>query len=172
MPEKVEQINNKISPIHDAEIEEYLATKKLNLVATVDKATAYENAEFVVIATPTDYVPQTNYFNTSSVEAVITDVLTINPSATMIIKSTVPVGYTKEGSDNFRASAIQGIKAKGIEVIVYEPALEDETFYNSRVVRDLDAFKSEADVIISNRLEDAIRDVEEKVYTRDLFGRD
>ena len=198
MQNKVDLINFRKSPIVDKEISEYLSTKQLNLTATTDGIKAYKDAEFIIISTPTNYDSEKNYFDTSSVEAVVelvkksgskaiiraivdsnrtrkeyiaSHILNRNPETVGIYRLTM-----KANSDNFRQSAIQDImknlRGEGVNVIIYEPTLSADTFEKFKVVNDLNSFKAESDVILANRLSDELKDCKEKVYTRDLFSRD
>lgn len=205
---KVDMINAQRSPIEDAEIQQYLRDKPMRLRATVDKHDAYQDAEFVSIATPTDSDPEANYFKTKSNHRGFgygsyclpkdtnqllenyQDVPQTLVSANSTRKDSVAFDFLKRqpkmvgiyrlvmkaGSDNYRARSVQRVmkrlKAKGVHVIVYEPVLKDEHFFNSPVVTDLQSFKDSADVIVANRLTPDLHDMQGKVYTRDLFGSD
>jgi UDP-glucose 6-dehydrogenase len=176
--EKVPMLNDKQAPIEDIEIEDFLKNKPLNFKATLDKVEAYTSGDYVIISTPTYYDVETNYFNTRSVESnttrkdfIAASILKRNPKVVGIHRLVMMAG-----SDNVRSSSIQSImkriKAKGVEVIDYEPALKEPEFFHSRVVNDLAKFKQEAEVIVANRMTAEINDVLDKLYSRDLFGKD
>ena len=208
-PAKAEKINRGVSPIVDNEISDFLANRKLRLTATVDAEAAYRGAELIVIATPTDYDTEKNLFNTSSVEAVLGLVEKVNPDALVVIKSTVPVGYTNSVRERFRlprllfspeflregralydnlhrsrivvgaperlrrdAELFAQKLLEGAEVVIYEPTLDAAEFSGLPVVHELERFKKMSAVIIANRMEAALSDVADKVYTRDIYGRD
>ena len=176
--EKVPMLNDRQAPIEDIEIEDFLKNKPLNFKATLDKVEAYTSGDYVIISTPTYYDVEINYFNTRSVESnttrkdfIAASILKRNPKVVGIHRLVMMAG-----SDNVRSSSIQSImkriKAKGVEVIDYEPALKEPEFFHSRVVNDLAKFKQEAEVIVANRMTAEINDVLDKLYSRDLFGKD
>lgn len=191
VPERVELLNRKKSPIVDREIQSYLANRDLNLVATTDSA-GYAGADCVIIATPTNYIPENNSFDTTSIEAVLDVLAQVNPGATIVIKSTVPVGYLESlrkrypGLPNLLFSPEFLREGKALydnlhpsRIIVGTPKDCDpelvkrtESFAACPVVHNFEDFKSQCDVIVANRMEDSLKDCQDKIYTRDLFGRD